>query len=91
MKDKIYIAKYSIGSHSDYQEITVFATKNFKTVEKWVNKFNNKLNNWKNYYKQFYDEFGYLDPSFYEKTYFERFCQVMECNKAFMTEIEFRK
>ena len=93
MKSKLYVAKYSTGSYDNHYFVSVFVSEDKEFVEKWVEKFNTKLAYWKEYFKQFGKErFNYeiLDEAFYDKDSANRFYQIMECNRAFVDEIEYR-
>ena len=94
MKNKLYITKYSSGSYSELKLISVFVSEDKEFVEKWVKKFNTKLEYWKEYFKQFIDKnysWVKLDDKYLYKINSDRFYQVMECNNAFIDEIEYRK
>jgi hypothetical protein len=93
MENKLYVAKYSSGSYDDYYSVSVFVSDDKEFVQKWVEKFNTKLEYWKEYFKQFGDESfdcKVLDSRHYNISYYDRFYQIMECNKAFIDEIEYR-
>ena len=94
MENKLYIAKYSSGSYNEHKLISVFVSDDKEFVEKWVEKFNNRLAYWKDYFKQFIDKnysWVRLDDKYLYKINSDRFYQVMECNKAFIDKIEYRK
>ncbi len=91
--NKLYVAKYSTGSYDDHYFVFVFVSEDKEFVEKWVEKFNTKLAYWKEYFKQFGNEvFDYktIKEKFYNDINDDRFYQIMECNRAFVDEIEYR-
>lgn len=90
--EKIYLAKYSVGHHDDYHVMDVFASHDKELVEKWVEKFNSKLSTWKEYFAQFSSNYSIyiLDEKYYNKINSERFDMIVECNCAFMEELEIR-
>ena len=91
--NKLYVAKYSTGSYDDHYFVSVFVSEDKEFVEKWVEKFNTKLAYWKEYFKQFGNEvFDYktIKEKFYNDINNDRFYQIMECNSAFVDEIEYR-
>lgn len=91
--EKIYLARYSRGSYDDYYTINVFASTDKELVEKWVEKFNNKLKCWKDYYRKFENKNckGFLKEEYYSNEIIsDRFDNIMECNEAFLEEVEFR-
>jgi hypothetical protein len=90
MENKLYVAKYSTGSYDDHYFVSVFVSEDKEFVEKWIEKFNTKLEYWKEYFKQFTGEYTMLKEEFYDKINYDRFYQIMECNKAFIDEIEYR-
>jgi hypothetical protein len=89
---KIYLAKYSMGHYDDYREINVFASHDKDLVEKWIEKFNSKLEVWKNYFSQFSNQYSIycLDEKYYNKINGERFDAIVECNRAFIEELEIK-
>lgn len=94
MKNKLYVAKYSTGSYDEHYVVSVFVSEDKELVEKWVEKFNTKLTYWKEYFKQFGNPvFGYhtLLADFYGKINVDKFDYIMECNNAFIDEVEYRK
>lgn len=91
MKEVIYLANYSKGTCDDWYQVTVFASKDKETVEKWVNKFNTKLAHWKEYFKQFSDD--WCEQCLAEKYWTIenlKFYDIMEINEAYIDEIEIR-
>ena len=90
MKNKLYVAKYSSGSYDDHYFVSVFVSEDKEFVERWVKKINTKLEYWKEYFKQFTGEYTMLKKEFYNKINIDTFYQIMECNKAFIDEIEYR-
>lgn len=92
MKEVIYLAKYSKGTYDDWYQVTVFASKDKETVEKWVNKFNTKLSHWKEYFKQFSNNQceQCLAEEYWSKESLRAFDDIIEINEAYIDEIEIR-
>lgn len=92
MKNKIYVVKYTTGSIYEKFFITVFASTNKRKAEKWVERFNTKLKYWQDYYSRFSDHNNreMLDFKYIGDSRTHRFWQIMECDEAFIGEIEKR-
>ena len=86
---KIFIVEYSTGDWDDYCVNTIFATTNEKTAIDYVMRFNRIVEKWKTYFKQFKDEDGYLINDDFPINY-DRYCQIMDVNRAYYCEIETR-
>ena len=89
MKNKIYIAKYSIGSYEDYTEYTVFASTNKSKVTKWCTKFNKMIIKWSDYYKKYEDDIGWIKVEYVTKHY-KRWYWLRTITKAYYEETEIR-
>lgn len=95
MKNKIYIAKYSIGEHTYYEEISQFASTDKDIVLNWCKKYNDILNKWKNYHENYFLKLIESKNKKEIKDYYERSIWVRrdilsKINKAYYEEIEIR-
>jgi hypothetical protein len=91
--DKIYLVKYSTGSHSNYREIIVFATNKKSKAIKYVTKFNRILKKWKEYYSQYeeneYNVMRWIKNE-YVQQYFDRWYSLYNIDRCYYLKIEFR-
>jgi hypothetical protein len=89
---KIFIVKYSVGSHESYKEKTIFATEKKSTATKYVTKFNRMLSKWKTYYSQFEDDrygFPWIMNRFIDQHY-RRWHRLTSTNICWWEEVEIR-
>jgi len=89
---KMFIVKYSSGSHDDYEEWDIFITSKKSTATKYVTKFNRKVKYWQSYYSQFeYDMGGFKwIKDEYVESHYTRWNQIRKINRCYWEEIEIR-
>jgi hypothetical protein len=83
--ENIYVVKYNGGMYDDGYEITIFATFNKDTADKYVEKFNKLLNKWKEYYSLFQENNDLMTTA-----HFDRASQLYEINRCFYEITEIR-
>jgi len=90
MKDKMYLVKYSSGSHDDYHQVDIFVTDSKEVADKYVKKFNERLDHWSEYILRFEDKYGYRDDKKCVTAISYRYYDIKDINSAFIREIEIR-
>jgi radical SAM superfamily enzyme YgiQ (UPF0313 family) len=87
---KIYIVKYSSGSHDDFFVKEIFVTFNEELAKKYVDKFNFLFGKWKSYFYEFEDHEEEWLKDEYINTMFERWYKIRNINKCWFESIELR-
>ena len=95
MKNKIYIAKYSRGKYTYYEEISQFASMDKDIVLNWCKKYNNILNKWKNHHENYFLKLIESKnkkeiEDYYKRSIWVRRDVLSKINEAFCEETEIR-